>query len=1468
MTKAFTLLCSFVCALCSLGVTLKAQSDVCNDQINVTVNHSCAIDLTVEAFLEDEDALMDDIQNGYYTYEIYNHNGVIVLGDQAGPTLGGDGMRPYIKSLLFFKIYYQGDQSCWGTVLLEDKNEPVIDCSVCPPRYGDSAADYDPECIRNCYEQDLLQLQYDIQLRDRLVQEDYEDFIDDFVTDNCDNWNLELTSYYDLWNDFGPCEGARLTRTWTVSYQNYDNTTGTVSCTREYFFKPIDLTEIKEYTRNPVTDVQLVDPIRNCLILPVEIVLIPCSEDLSPAGIASYFDDPSTVDRDSDDDNIDPDENDIDLVVENNEGIPYGFPHYYVDGVGSGGPHPQAIDNEMCNLITGYTDTSLDACAPGCLGDRKILRSWTILDWCTSQFVHYDQIIKAVDHIGPEIDIPTITASVDPWECKANVHLPHPEHIFDNCDNFYGYTIGSTGGYEVTGDVNNGYVVKHVPLGTHTIEYRSEDCCGNVGRAYVTLNVVDETPPVAVSKEYVVISLTNIGNPINGYQGTAKLYAASLDNGSYDGCSDVSIQIRRDPVCRSADAYWGDFVTFCCEDLEGVSAREIDVELRITDENGNANHVWTTVRLEDKSESFPVAPPHMILTCDMDISDFDLTGGIPEYFGACGQGFVACDTAEVIANTEPRDLRLSDNVVINGIAMEAPAYDPSCGAGALRRSFKDCGGGIQWFIILPVDPFDNTSIIWPEDIVVDCDAYDNGDPSWPETTCNLVGVSVERDTFMFDGNSCMKVLNRWSVINWCLYDPTDPNSLGKYEHTQIVKLIDNIDPVINAPDSLCFNAADNCTSKDVSLQAVAFDNGECGSQWIKWELSIDKNADWTEDYFFTSEQSPTLGNGDPNPFYIPRTTNEEEVFVQLPDGIGASGIWHRAIWRAYDGCGNTSNKMIYFQVADKKAPTPYCLNLSTAVMSNGQVELWAIDLDKGSFDNCTTSEDLLFTFSEVPPPPRNDDEYDSNNDLLWYNGTYWYFNSEEIDPDTGAGTYEDRDDYGGSVHRWEPGLRSAGRIFTIDEADNDGFVEVPVYVWDASGNVDYCLVNVRLVDNGGGMSMVSGSIATESGQAVEKITTIIDGPLNYHTTDMTDASGIYAFENTPQFSDYKISGYRNDDYMNGVSTLDLVLIQRHVLGQEDLDSPYKMIAADVNNDGKVSVTDLLELRKLILGVYSALPANGSWKLINAADVLELSNPWDYKESITIEQLEADRMNEDFIAVKIGDVNSSVVANSKEEGVVESRSGNGLTLNYEDIDLAADEAYVVEMYADKGTEFVGMQFAARFNGATIRDIQINGVDKYEYVVRENTFALSIHESEAVSPDFDIILTIDSHVEGRLSDHISLDVPSLAPEAYTGDYNVAPVSLSPRHDEGEFAVYQNIPNPFNNSTEIPIRLHEDANVTIVITDVNGRVLKRIEKACNKGLNKVTLKSENLPDSGVFFYSITAGKHSETRPMVILK
>lgn len=87
-----------------------------------------------------------------------------------------------------------------------------------------------------------------------------------------------------------------------------------------------------------------------------------------------------------------------------------------------------------------------------------------------------------------------------------------------------------------------------------------------------------------------------------------------------------------------------------------------------------------------------------------------------------------------------------------------------------------------------------------------------------------------------------------------------------------------------------------------------------------------------------------------------------------------------------------------------------------------------------------------------------------------------------------------------------------------------------------------------------------------------------------------------------------------------VSVLDLVLIQKHILFIERFGDYKKLLAADVNSDSDINVLDLLDLRKIILGIAEKLPNNTPslhFLFQNANNLIKsLSNP------INIDELRA------------------------------------------------------------------------------------------------------------------------------------------------------------------------------------------------------------------------------------------------------
>ena len=56
---------------------------------------------------------------------------------------------------------------------------------------------------------------------------------------------------------------------------------------------------------------------------------------------------------------------------------------------------------------------------------------------------------------------------------------------------------------------------------------------------------------------------------------------------------------------------------------------------------------------------------------------------------------------------------------------------------------------------------------------------------------------------------------------------------------------------------------------------------------------------------------------------------------------------------ANDNCNNQAQCLSTVTVKDCKKPTPYCKHgVIIEIMQTGMVEVWASDLDAGSFDNC------------------------------------------------------------------------------------------------------------------------------------------------------------------------------------------------------------------------------------------------------------------------------------------------------------------------------------------------------------------------------------------------------------------------------------------------------------------------------------------------------------------------------------
>jgi hypothetical protein len=84
--------------------------------------------------------------------------------------------------------------------------------------------------------------------------------------------------------------------------------------------------------------------------------------------------------------------------------------------------------------------------------------------------------------------------------------------------------------------------------------------------------------------------------------------------------------------------------------------------------------------------------------------------------------------------------------------------------------------------------------------------------------------------------------------------------------------------------------------------------------------------------------------------------------------------------------------------------------------------------------------------------------------------------------------------------------------------------------------------------------------------------------------------------------------------------------------------------------------------------------------------------------------------------------------------------------------------------------------------------------------------------------------------------------------------------------QFALAQNIPNPFNPSTKIGLDLPSLTGWAIDIYNVNGQLVQSYN-GTNIGHVEVTWNAANAA-SGIYFYKVTAGSFTDTKKMVLMK
>ncbi|MFN5788630.1 MAG: hypothetical protein ACK469_07710, partial [Bacteroidota bacterium] len=649
---------------------------------------------------------------------------------------------------------------------------------------------------------------------------------------------------------------------------------------------------------------------------------------------------------------------------------------------------------------------------------------------------------------------------------------------------------------------------------------------------------------------------------------------------------------------------------FCCDlgtglvELWGSDTRHYNLS------GGNWNFCWTKVTIEDKSDPVITAPD------------------LAKTYNATAKNWVNCTEKEIIGTSSSiTDGRIADVALSNALFGIPDIYGIECSGSVAYSVTKNltCDTGTitrKWTVTkgsivksatqtIYVRANHNFSITVPGDQSATCSAKEGTEVLLDEAGCDLLAVSysnVKYDAAPGD-NFCYKIYRTATVINWCMVpnhyscSGADPSShaviiprntgtaavkytftLGSantgrsqtaleastagsnvlvkggaiaaageslvqgtttasgfispsttncftkpgfaYKYTQIIKVTDDVKPTVASGTDWTpatadadktaginwdktknsFSISGSTCKANIKLSFAASD--ACATNDLELEKIelLDRGLDKLTSTG-TSVAGTTTG-----------TTNG--LFTISASGVPVGQYDVRVTVR--DDCGNVTVSRLAVDVEDNKAPAPVCVqNLTATLMPDGA-------------GKCMVVVKAIDVFQDI------------NRD----------WNAGECSPSVVA-----------SIARLTNGVEGTkAATLTLTEADKGG-VTARVYLTDAAGNADFCTVIIVVEDNfcgnGGASASVAGLIQTEGKAEVEGVQVNLSGESQKQMA--TGVNGRYVFQNLNNGLDYTVTPSLNKGFLNGVSTYDLILISKHILGNQPLNTPYKLIAADVNN---------------------------------------------------------------------------------------------------------------------------------------------------------------------------------------------------------------------------------------------------------------------------------------------------------------
>lgn len=1155
---------------------------------------------------------------------------------------------------------------------------------------------------------------------------------------------------------------------------------------------------------------------------------------------------------------------------------------------------PVYLTSTFGNVGVSYSDSeAIEICA----NTYKFVRTWTIIDWCDPENVRTcTQLVKVGDTGAPTITLPTqdldfdgipdagpLVFSTNAPNCGAFISVNSGNLLVnDACGGVATVTaFVLVDGQEVNlaGPINAlaanplDRITPFLPVGEHTIRYTAVDDCGNETTQNLQILIEDRSGPVVIAEDALNVSLSDAG--------FAEVQATDVDNGSYDDCTDVILEIAfANPSSMLAIGTFGPSITLTCIDI-GV----VPVILRVTDENGNSNQRMSILNVVDNSAPVCIAPGPMTLDCVM--ADDLLPEDLNIEFEADPVGTIALVSDLFGA---PTSLDNCGNELVTQTLVD---NRNECGQGTIVRTFTvtDARG----FVSLPgcnqvisVGGVRDYTIEWPADVETEC-----GDmPVFNEVTagefgCDLLVTTVETDTFFASSLECFRLRRTIEVFNFCEYNgideaynvPRDADQDGNFLEPTYLHVIPGGNADLSDDQAVLDVDADRDNNNSIrpldiddtfGFEVDSDDDGDTGYanslsrgyfRYVQFVSVIDNTAPSVDNITTTVIDDTDCSGGDVTIDYTVMdecvmTTVSSTAFLDLnyqvgvgfspdravfsseltADGMGGFSInlegleagTHAVRINGMDGCGNWDGQIATFTIADDGGIAPICIGeLSFVLMPDGAGGgMGAVEADDFVIDvngNCNGGE-IRYSI---------------------------YLEEGEVD---------------------QPGFTpTPGRTEIMVDCDDIGRLAVRVYTFSSNGSFGSCsaFADIEAFNDNvctiGGLGSLAGFITTPMNDHLSDVEIHISDMDDMNDMQYTDENGSFIFSGLEEGSTYMVRPAMGDMVnLQRVKTSDINRIMSHIMGTDPIENPYLLVAADVDADGFITVGDMVSIRRAILGLDDTFIYGPTFRFIQRDfDLNGLTEGWDpnlFPATYTVEPLEGDNREADFIAIEVGDV------------YLDASGRESASLEAADELLAAGEQFELTLTAGDLSGFQGtIEAATGLRISSWSSDLLGAANVNDELLSDGLLALSYNDQVSLEGEEIITLNLIAQEELRISDYLSVTNRLTYPEAITVTGGSADLSLSFSETTGGAGImlHQNFPNPVAAQTTIVFELPTAETVQLEIHDVQGQLLSVRTIAAFAGRNTVTLNSNDDLKSmtGILTYTLVVGKERLTKRMTVV-